>query len=795
MFKSIRNNPKLRAGRIHHVLLQELVAPHTFFSYIFLNRKHYKDQKIPKEVFWHEETHAIQKHSLDILLLELLQIIFWFNPLVYWAKHLVKLNHEFLADQTVINKGAAPNYYQNMLLTFSTSDSYRNATTPTLANAIHYSSIKKRIVIMKTQTSKKAMWLKSVLLLPLMVLLLFSFSSTHIVQKIKLSEQKLPSLSHDSLSGATESMMQEYRAFTDNLKKSETQIIKMPEYQRIEAIYELMTDKQLASVTDYKELVKIPNLNISQTKSIGPSTSLFESWKDSKKYAIWIDGKHVSNTILDQYNSSDIVHFTSSFVYNNARSEKFPQPYQNRLYTSNGFEEAYSKYSVNEYNVLSDQYREEVKSFLKNDQLDNSELRILKVRLDQLYNSFSNVQLEKYSVLAPAPIPITNTGLRLKLGKDQKSILNSKDQNIAVQDIHLLINDWGQILLKDQIVKIEDLKLHLLNYNQQLTKDQREQSVRAILSATKEAPKKLLKEIDATLMDYGVVTINIVENKMPEPQEGASKTEILEFNILAKIYNAQPQEKRVVPLNDLKTLERIYGRMTESQKKSAQAFPECAPPPTHPAPPVKKIRENHAPTPPIAPKALKEDHNNTPTPPTAPPASPNANDQELPPPPPTIATHVNTDNYSKEVKNAIDDYLKKVKNYRAAVSSYHTKQIGSVDQLKKTYAEVMQLYATYKKLAIQENVFVLPVPLYNDPKGEFGKPNTNSHIDQNNFPAQPLESNVKQKPLKKTFRLLWSIIRWTSITTATLPQSLGIYKGFGRKRSHFLYWPTQIHCR
>ena len=187
---------------------------------------------------------------------------------------------------------------------------------------------------MKTQTSKRAIWLKSLLLLPLMALLLYGFSSTHIVQKIKLTEQKLPSLSQDSLSGATESMMQEYRAFTDNLQKSETQIIKMPEYQRIEAIYELMTDKQLASVTNYKDLVKIPDLHISKTKANKPSVSQFESWKDSKKFAIWLDGQHVSNKILDKYNSADIIHYTSSFVYNNARSEKFPQPYHCLLYTS-----------------------------------------------------------------------------------------------------------------------------------------------------------------------------------------------------------------------------------------------------------------------------------------------------------------------------------------------------------------------------------------------------------------------------------------------------------------------------
>ncbi|NKI25273.1 hypothetical protein HCG49_01700 [Arenibacter sp. 6A1] len=183
---SIHNNPKQRTGSILHVLLTEPIAPHTFFNYIFFNKRNYENNEIPQEVFWHEETHARQKHSLDILLLELLQIVLWFHPLVYWAKHLVKLNHEFLADQAVLNKGAIVPTYQNLVLAFSS-----NAITPSLANAIHYSSIKKRIVIMKTQTSQKAIWLKSLLLLPLLALLLYSFSTKEIEEIKQLREEVL----------------------------------------------------------------------------------------------------------------------------------------------------------------------------------------------------------------------------------------------------------------------------------------------------------------------------------------------------------------------------------------------------------------------------------------------------------------------------------------------------------------------------------------------------------------------------------------------------------------------------
>ena len=375
LIKNINHNPKLKSGRIHHVLLQELIAPHTFFSYIFFNKRNYESQKIPQEVFWHEETHALQKHSLDILLLELIQIVFWFHPLIYWAKHLAKLNHEFLADQAVLKRGTSVPNYQNLVLAFSS-----NAVTSPLANAIHYSSIKKRIVIMKTQTSKRAIWLKGLLLITLMALLLYSFSTKEVL-----------------------------------------------EIQEIETVT--------------------------------------------------IEQDCQQETIIE-----DI---------------------------------------------------------------------------------------------------------------EQEKINDSRNQNIPTQEISIAINKKGQLLVNVDIVKTEDLKSHLLKYNQGLTKEQREQSVRAIISVEKETPDNIIKQVDAILMDYGVATIDIKGPKKFPIQVGATKTEMLEFNSLAKKYNAQLQETRVIPLKDLKTLETIYGRMSNEQKQQAQPFPECLPP--TPAPnsgPAKKLSPN-----------------------------------------------------------------------------------------------------------------------------------------------------------------------------------------------------------
>lgn len=174
----IQNNPKQKSGGLINVLVQNLKIPHTFFSYIFLNKSKFESSDIPKEVLIHEQTHAYQKHSIDVLILELLQILLWFNPLIYLLKKDVKLNHEYLADRAVLQNEISPSAYQTTLLAFSS-----NAYNQELANAFNYSSIKKRFTVMKKKTPKQKIWLRSLMLLPLISITLYGFSGKKVVEK------------------------------------------------------------------------------------------------------------------------------------------------------------------------------------------------------------------------------------------------------------------------------------------------------------------------------------------------------------------------------------------------------------------------------------------------------------------------------------------------------------------------------------------------------------------------------------------------------------------------------------
>ena len=232
----IKRNPKLKLSSYIQVLLQDKVMPHTFFNYIFLNKTKYDALEIPSEVMLHEQTHAQQKHSIDILFIEILQIFFWFNPLIYLIKHSIKLNHEFLADEAVLSKGIESNYYQNLLLVFSS-----NTQTPILANSINYSLIKKRFTVMKTHTSKRKIWIRSFLLFPLVALLLFSFSAKEEMERFDVAP-----IDYTLQDGATKAQVKEYNKLAKKYNKMDksSMRIKSSDIERLKYLYNLMSNKQ-----------------------------------------------------------------------------------------------------------------------------------------------------------------------------------------------------------------------------------------------------------------------------------------------------------------------------------------------------------------------------------------------------------------------------------------------------------------------------------------------------------------------------------------------------------------------
>ncbi|MDX1543567.1 MAG: M56 family metallopeptidase, partial [Christiangramia sp.] len=177
--ENINNNEHFRSWDYIYVLLKQKLIPHTFLNYIFLNKTEYENDQISESVIEHEKAHVDQGHSLDILFIEILQVIFWFNPVLIWLKRSVKLNHEFLADEQVLSKKTDALEYSNVLLCYS-SDFHHNS----LSSSISHSLIKKRIIMISKNFSLKRLLGRIGLLLPVLIFCIYFFNNNIVAKPV-----------------------------------------------------------------------------------------------------------------------------------------------------------------------------------------------------------------------------------------------------------------------------------------------------------------------------------------------------------------------------------------------------------------------------------------------------------------------------------------------------------------------------------------------------------------------------------------------------------------------------------
>jgi len=103
----------------------------------------------------------------------------------------MRLNHEFLADEAVLNQNFNPLTYSNLLLEISIN-SHQNGIT----SSFNHSLIKKRILMISNSFSKKRVGLKMGLLLPILCCCIYFFNNDIVAKSIPLENQKANAILH-----------------------------------------------------------------------------------------------------------------------------------------------------------------------------------------------------------------------------------------------------------------------------------------------------------------------------------------------------------------------------------------------------------------------------------------------------------------------------------------------------------------------------------------------------------------------------------------------------------------------
>ena len=151
------------------VLSKEEQLPLTFLKYIFINEDDFNSHNIREELYTHELTHVKQKHTYDVLFIEIIKTLFWFNPILIFYKKAIQLNHEFLADENVVESHKNVPFYQKLLIEKATWNSNFY-----LASNLNFSVTKKRLIMMTKSTSKSRALLKKIALVPVLAGLVFA---------------------------------------------------------------------------------------------------------------------------------------------------------------------------------------------------------------------------------------------------------------------------------------------------------------------------------------------------------------------------------------------------------------------------------------------------------------------------------------------------------------------------------------------------------------------------------------------------------------------------------------------
>lgn len=152
-------------------ILENEIAPFSFLGKIYFGKSYWVDNQVDQRIFLHEKLHVQQKHSLDILLVEVLKIITWFNPMLHFYKKTMINNHEFLADENVVKNNYEIKSYQHLIL-----DEISHHQNYQLAHQFNFYNTKKRFIMM-TKTKSKLANLKKILILPLFMVFFLVFAN------------------------------------------------------------------------------------------------------------------------------------------------------------------------------------------------------------------------------------------------------------------------------------------------------------------------------------------------------------------------------------------------------------------------------------------------------------------------------------------------------------------------------------------------------------------------------------------------------------------------------------------
>ena len=167
----LKSSPQ-KYNRYRIIESPEAIVPFSLFKWIIINPDKYSSDDM-KQIIAHERMHAFQLHSFDLIFIEVLVILFWFNPFIYWYRKSIREVHEYLADEAVVENGFDRLDYQQLLLSQVTDNRLVGLTS-----SFSYSLSKNRLKMLTMMKSKNISKTKIVLAIPFVLAFIFFFTNS-----------------------------------------------------------------------------------------------------------------------------------------------------------------------------------------------------------------------------------------------------------------------------------------------------------------------------------------------------------------------------------------------------------------------------------------------------------------------------------------------------------------------------------------------------------------------------------------------------------------------------------------
>ena len=195
MERLIRNGNASALDDCRLVLLESDVPSFSWGRTVVMGRK---DLQENPAIFTHECMHVKCRHSLDLVLLLPIQILFWWNPLVWITREELRLLHEYEADEGVIKKGIDATQYQLLLVRKSVGE-HRFS----LASGFQHAKLKNRITMMLKKSSSRWVRWSYLGVIPVLAVLMYACNSP------KESKSVAPETQGQEVSATTETQAEQ----------------------------------------------------------------------------------------------------------------------------------------------------------------------------------------------------------------------------------------------------------------------------------------------------------------------------------------------------------------------------------------------------------------------------------------------------------------------------------------------------------------------------------------------------------------------------------------------------------